>query len=121
LSIPVSLQFQERWAWNGIVKNKLQEILQRMTQGYSFVEALESTLPLPSLCVHLLKQGEETGTLSQAVEDVSLILHESLQHHFQKMITWIQPFLLILIGVCLMGGVLTILGPLYEINGMAHE
>lgn len=120
-SLSLSIELQERWTQNRFIKEKLQKVFQQMTQGYSFVESLRACFPLPLLCQHLLKQGEETGTLSNAIQEVSTILCDTLHQQLQKIITWIQPFLLILIGVCLMGGVLTILGPLYEINGLAYE
>lgn len=100
---------------NHAVRSALQGIEQAIEEGRSLTGAFADAALFPSLVVRMLKVGENTGNLDQALENVGYFYHRDVREAAEKTQAAVEPMLTLLMG-CLVGWiVLSVIGPIYDI------
>lgn len=100
---------------NGAIRNALQRIEQAIREGRHLTGAFEDAALFPPLVVRMLKVGENTGNLDQALENVSYFYHRDVREAVEKTQIAVEPMLTLFMG-CLVGWImLSVIGPIYDI------
>ncbi len=104
-----------------IVKNPVfeQQILQtekKVMQGERLSHALKSCSLIPALVIRLISLSEETGKMQEAFIHLSSIYEEEVEKHLGQLTTFLQPVLLITLGMIVGLVVLSILLPLTDVS-----
>jgi general secretion pathway protein F len=85
-------------------------------EGAPLGAALQTKTSLPKLLVTFVKLGEQTGQLPQMLQSVSHQLSENMQRRTSKLISILEPALIVLMGVVVTLIVLAVLMPIIQMN-----
>lgn len=87
---------------------------QAVRNGTPLSVALNNTGDFPSLVVRMIRVGEDTGNLSETLEQITEFYDREVDDSIEAMIGSIQPSLTFLIGGLVGWVVVAVLGPIYD-------
>lgn len=91
--------------------------MDRVHEGEPLAAALEQQRVLPKSVTAMVAVGEQTGALETMLKDVGEFYEGSLDLELTQMNTWIEPVLLLVMGV-LVGAVVVIMYlPVFQMAG----
>jgi type IV pilus assembly protein PilC len=94
---------------NRRISGAVTSVVPRVREGAELWRSLENTGQFTSLAVEMIKVGEATGALEEMLTNVAEFYDESIDAALQKLITLIEPVILIVMG----GIIATILLSIY--------
>jgi type IV pilus assembly protein PilC len=71
----------------------------------------------PKLAIEMLSVGEETGSLESMLRDVAEFYESDLDLHLTQLTTWIEPALLLIMGVLVGAIVIVMYLPVFQMAG----
>ena len=102
---------------NRFIAHGVLNAVARVREGTALAVALEQQGVLPKLATAMVAVGEETGALESMLKDVGEFYESSLDLKLTQMTTWIEPALLLVMGV-LVGTVVVIMYlPVFQMAG----
>jgi len=101
-----------RWISHGMVK-----AVNEIREGVTLAAALDRPKVLPKLAIEMLSVGEETGSLDAMLRDVAEFYESDLDTRLTQLTTWIEPALLLVMGVLVGGIVIVMYLPVFQMAG----
>lgn len=106
----------------GAVSNRymargLAEAVERIREGTTLASAIEVQHVLPKLATEMIAVGEETGSLETMLRDIAEFYEGSLDLKLTRMTTWIEPVLLLAMGVIVGTIVIIMYLPVFQMAG----
>lgn len=106
-------------AARGVVANRvLQEsidlVRENVTGGSSLTTALMVSNQFPSLVLRMFKVGEDSGNMTEALENVNFFYNREVNDAVDGLVGMIQPALTVVMGVLIFWVIAAVFGPLYE-------
>ncbi|MDX2253563.1 MAG: type II secretion system F family protein [Nitrospira sp.] len=86
-------------------------------EGVTLAAAVDRPKVLPKLAVEMLSVGEETGSLDVMLRDVAEFYEADLDTRLTQLTTWIEPALLLVMGVLVGGIVIVMYLPVFQLAG----
>ncbi len=86
-------------------------------EGATLAEAVSRPQVLPKLAIEMLSVGEETGSLDGMLRDVAEFYEADLDTRLTQLTTWIEPALLLVMGVLVGGIVIIMYLPVFQMAG----
>ena len=86
-------------------------------EGVTLAAAVDRPKVLPKLAVEMLSVGEETGSLDVMLRDVAEFYEADLDTRLTQLTTWIEPALLVVMGVLVGGIVIVMYLPVFQMAG----
>ncbi len=86
-------------------------------EGVTLAAAVDRPKVLPKLAVEMLSVGEETGSLDIMLRDVAEFYEADLDTRLTQLTTWIEPALLLVMGVLVGGIVIVMYLPVFQLAG----
>lgn len=86
-------------------------------EGVTLAAAVNRPQVLPKLAVEMLSVGEETGSLDIMLRDVAEFYEADLDTRLTQLTTWIEPALLLVMGVLVGGIVIVMYLPVFQLAG----
>ena len=86
-------------------------------EGATLADALDRFRVLPRLAIEMLSVGEETGSLDAMLRDVAEFYESDLDTKLTQLTTWIEPALLLVMGVLVGGIVIVMYLPVFQMAG----
>lgn len=86
-------------------------------EGVTLAAAVDRPKVLPKLAVEMLSVGEETGSLDVMLRDVAEFYEADLDTRLTQLTTWIEPALLLVMGVLVGGIVIVMYLPVFQMAG----
>lgn len=83
---------------NRHIGSSLAPVIDEVRQGQAFHDALDRTGTFPHLSINMVKVGEATGSLDEMLNSVSEYFDESVETRVQRLLTLVEPALLIVMG-----------------------
>jgi type IV pilus assembly protein PilC len=71
----------------------------------------------PKLAIEMLSVGEETGSLEAMLQDVAEFYEADLDLRLTQLTTWIEPVLLLVMGILVGGIVIVMYLPVFQMAG----
>lgn len=100
---------------NRVVRRGLERVEQLIVEGQNVTAAFHSIGLFPPLVIRMLRVGESTGALDNALMNVSYFYNRDVKESVEKVQQLIEPVLTVVLG-CLLGWImLSVLGPVYDI------
>ncbi len=100
---------------NRVIKQGLQRVEQLIGEGQNVTAAFHGVGLFPPLVIRMLRVGESTGALDDALMNVSYFYNRDVRESVEKVQQLIEPMLTVLLG-CLLGWImLSVLGPVYDV------
>ncbi|WP_119966470.1 type II secretion system F family protein [Simplicispira lacusdiani] len=114
--IPVieALGYCEKITGNLPVQRALVRARERIANGSSISDAFAMENLFPSLVVRMLRVGEATGALDEALSNVSYFFTRDIDESIGKVQALIEPVLTVVLGLILGWIMLAVLGPIYD-------
>jgi len=100
---------------NQVIARSLQNVMQEIESGKNLTQSFQKTGIFPPLVVRMLKVGEATGQLDQALLNVSYFYDRDVKDSIKKVQVLIEPTMTIILGVLLGWVMLSVLSPIYDI------
>ncbi|HJT22326.1 MAG TPA: type II secretion system F family protein [Nitrospira sp.] len=106
----------------GAISNKhiaagVADSVEEIRQGTTLAAALDRPGVFPKLAMEMLAVGEETGSLETMLHDVAEFYEADLDLRLTQLTTWIEPVLLLVMGVLVGGIVIVMYLPVFQMAG----
>ncbi len=102
---------------NRFILRGLVSAVNEIREGSTLAAAIERPQILPKLAIEMLSVGEETGSLEAMLRDVAEFYEGDLDVRLSQLTTWIEPVLLLVMGVLVGGIVIIMYLPIFEMAG----
>lgn len=115
-AIPVlqCLEISEGIVGNAVIREALEEVGDDIRSGFSIAASFDNSNLFPPLVVRMLKVGETTGALDQALLNVSYFYDRDIDDAVAKAQALVEPAMTVLLGAILGWVMLSVLRPIYE-------
>ena len=100
---------------NLVIRRGLERVEQLIGEGQNVTAAFHSTGFFPPLVIRMLRVGENTGALDDALINVSYFYNRDVKESVEKMQQLIEPMLTVVMGAMLGWIMLSVLGPVYDV------
>jgi type IV pilus assembly protein PilC len=114
ITILDSIKMTEEISGNLVVKEALQQVGQQIAEGQIVTQAFSNAGLFPPLVVRMLRVGESTGALDEALLNVSYFYNREVNEAIGKIQAVIEPFLTVVLGLIMMWIAASVLGPIYD-------
>jgi type IV pilus assembly protein PilC len=103
----------------GIVDNQqialgLRQVRQLISEGQGVTSAFQLTGIFPPLVIRMLKVGEATGALDNALRNVAYFYDRDIKEMIERVQSLIEPVMTVVLGLMLGWIMLSVLGPIYD-------
>jgi len=100
---------------NQVIAKSLQNVMQEIEAGKNLTQSFQQAGIFPPLVVRMLKVGEATGQLDQALLNVSYFYDRDVKDSIKRVQVMIEPTMTIILGALLGWVMLSVLSPIYDI------
>ncbi|MDR2111553.1 MAG: type II secretion system F family protein [Candidatus Accumulibacter sp.] len=100
---------------NLAVRRGLENVEQSIGEGQNVTSAFQRTGFFPPLVIRMLRVGESTGALDEALANVCYFYNRDVRESVEKVQQLIEPLLTLLLGALLGWIMLSVLGPVYDV------
>lgn len=102
---------------NRYIAEGVGEAVDDIREGSTLAAALARPGVFPKLAIEMLSVGEETGALEAMLHDVAEFYEGDLDLRLTQLTTWIEPVLLLVMGVLVGGIVIVMYLPVFQMAG----
>ena len=114
LDVIASLRISEDIAGNAVIRKGIEQISAGIADGKSLSAAIEATELFPPLVTRMVKMGEATGQLDNALANVSYFYDREVTESIDRLKAMIEPAMTVVLGAIMGWIMLSVLGPIYE-------
>ena len=104
---------------NAILRGALAAMPTAVKQGGRLAAALEETRLFTPLALNMVRLGEETGRLGDMLLEVARVHEREVQTGIKRLLTLIEPVLLLVLGVVIALIIISILMGILSVNDLA--
>jgi type IV pilus assembly protein PilC len=112
-----ALQGARRAVSNRWISQETIRAVNEIREGATLADALDRSRVLPRLAIEMLSVGEETGSLDTMLRDVAEFYEADLDTKLAELTAWIEPVLLLVMGVLVGGIVIVMYLPVFQMAG----
>jgi len=102
---------------NRVIAQALSRAAERVREGAGLAVSLKQEGFLPQMTLEMIEVGETTGSLVAMLQDVAEFHESELDLQLSQLTTWIEPVLLLVMGIIVGGIVIVMYLPVFEIAG----
>ena len=114
LDVLSSLRISEDIVGNEVVKASVKDISAEIADGNTLSASIESTNMFPPLVIRMVRMGESTGLLDNALHNVSYFYDREVTESIDRLKAMIEPAMTVVLGAIMGWIMLSVLGPIYE-------
>ena len=104
---------------NQVLANALGEVAEHVKTGRGLADPLLDAERFPKLAVQMIRVGEETGQLQEMLLQVADTYDDEVQTAVKRMLTLLEPILILGLGVVIAGIIMSILVAILSLNELA--
>lgn len=108
------IEITERIAGNTAIRNALSKAREDIQEGKGVSISFQNTGLFPPLVVRMIRIGETTGQLDQALLNVSYFYDRDIKDSIEKFQAMIQPTMTLVLGSILGWVMFSVMGPVYD-------
>jgi type IV pilus assembly protein PilC len=102
---------------NAYVRSKIAPTIQMVREGKPFFAALETSEIFTDMSIDMIKVGEATGSLDEMLNSVSDFLDEQIETRMQRLLSLVEPIMLVFMGLIIAILLISIYLPMYSMLG----
>jgi type IV pilus assembly protein PilC len=114
ITILDSIKTTENVVGNIVIKEGLERVGNLIAEGQNVTAAFQEVGLFPPLVLRMLRVGENTGALDDALTNVSYFYNRDVRESIEKVQAMIEPVMTVIIGIILGWIMLAVLGPIYD-------
>lgn len=115
ISIIETIRIAQDVVGNRMVRDALQQVERLIAEGQNVTAAFAAVGLFPPLVVRMLRVGEHTGSLDQALHNVSYFYERDVREATANLQAMLEPLLILLLGALMLWVALSVLGPIYDV------
>ena len=100
---------------NRVIAESLEQVSREIEAGQNLTQSFQKTNMFPPLVIRMIRVGESTGGLDQALLNVSYFYDRDVKDSIKRVQVMIEPTMTIVLGVLLGWVMLSVLSPIYDI------
>ena len=108
------IKTSEEVAGNLVIKEALERAGQQIAEGKNVSTAFQDVGLFPPLVIRMLRVGESSGKLDNALLNVSYFYNRDVKDAIGKVEVMIEPAMTVMLGALLGWVMLSVLGPIYD-------
>lgn len=108
-----SLEIASGTVTNRALSVPLVRVAPRVREGQALHSSLEASKLFPELSLAMVQVGEATGSLEEMLFNVSQFYDESIEVKLTRLVTFIEPAILVLMGGIIAGLLLSVYYPMF--------
>ena len=109
------IQISEKIVGNRVIEEGLQRVGREINDGTGITQAFQNARLFPPLVLRMLKVGESTGALDTSLLNVSYFYNRDVKEQMSRLQEMIQPILTVVLGGVLIGILVTVFNPMYDV------
>ncbi len=117
ITVLSAVKISEEIVNNAVIKDALHRVGSGIADGRSMSESIESVRLFPALVLRMLKVGENTGAIDEALLNVSYFYNRDVSESIDRLQSMIEPVMTVVLGLILGWVMLSVLGPIYDLIG----
>jgi type IV pilus assembly protein PilC len=98
---------------NRVLKEGLENVKEYVKSGDPLSTALNKSGEFPSMVVRMVRVGEESGNLTEVLDQVAEFYTHDVDEEVQKVIAMIEPSLTAILGGMILWIAVGVFGPIY--------
>lgn len=114
LNVISSLKISEDIAGNAVIRKAIRDISGSIGDGLTLSNSIEQTELFPPLVVRMVRMGESTGNLDNALLNVSYFYDREVTESIDRLKAMIEPAMTVVLGAIMGWIMLSVLGPIYD-------
>ncbi len=120
IPLVIALELAARAVGNALFERELIQVAARVREGQALWESLERTGLISDIAVEMIKVGESTGSLEEMLENASEFMDEEIDFRLTRMVSLIEPLMLVFMAVVVGTMLLGIYLPLIRTYGQSR-
>lgn len=108
------IEITERITGNEVIKSALVNAREGIQEGKGISASFQNTGLFPPLVIRMIKIGETTGHLDEALANVSYFYDRDIKESIENVQALIQPVMTIFLGSILGWVMISVMGPVYN-------
>ena len=113
-----ALEISVRSLSNHYLARELDRVRVRVQEGQGFAAALRERGIFPDVAVKMVEVGESTGALQEMLNSLAEFYDEEIETEVGRLITLVEPVLLVFMGAVIAIVVLALYMPLFELSSV---
>ena len=109
-----ALGISENMVDNLVLEDSINKARASIAEGSQISDSFERVGVFPSMIVRMLKVGEDTGAMDEALLNVSYFYNREVKESIERLEPAMMPILTIILGGIMMWIMLAVLGPVYD-------
>jgi type IV pilus assembly protein PilC len=109
-----ALSISEDMVDNLILEESIKKARHSISEGAKISESFENIGVFPSMIVRMLKVGEDTGAMDEALLNVSYFYNREVKESIEKLEPAMMPVLTMILGGIMLWIMMSVLGPVYD-------
>jgi type IV pilus assembly protein PilC len=114
ISILDSIRTTQGIVGNAVIREGLQRVEEMIGDGQNVTVAFQNVGLFPPLVIRMLRVGENTGSLDEALANVSYFYNRDVRESIARVQAMIEPAMTMAVGLILGWVMLSVLGPIYD-------
>jgi len=111
-----AIQSSKEVLWDPKMRKDLDDVREKTIRGTSLQESVKEVAWFPELAHNFLAVGEETSTLDESFEKIANFYERELDRKVKVMGTYLEPILILSIGLVVGFLVIALLLPIFEMS-----
>jgi type IV pilus assembly protein PilC len=112
-----ALRAGEMVAGNRVIANGIRRASQQIADGRGLSESFQSLALFPPLVIRMLRVGETTGALDEALDNVTFFYNREVLDSIENGLRVLEPLLTAILGLLLGAILVSVLLPIYDLIG----
>lgn len=112
-----ALRAGEMIAGNRVIAGGIHRAAQQIADGRGLSESFQSLALFPPLVIRMLRVGETTGALDEALDNVTYFYNREVLDSIENGLRILEPLLTAILGLLLGGILVSVLLPVYDLIG----
>jgi type IV pilus assembly protein PilC len=112
-----ALRAGEMVAGNRVIASGIRRAAQQIADGRGLSESFQSLALFPPLVIRMLRVGETTGALDEALDNVTVFYNQEVLDSIDSGLKVLEPALTAILGLLLGGILVSVLLPVYDLIG----
>jgi type IV pilus assembly protein PilC len=112
-----ALRAGEMVAGNRVIARGIHRAAQQIADGRGLSESFQSLALFPPLVIRMLRVGESTGALDEALDNVTYFYNREVLDSIENGLRVLEPMLTAILGLLLGGILVSVLLPVYDLIG----
>jgi type IV pilus assembly protein PilC len=101
---------------NKVIGKAILDARASVEQGKTISETLKSNKEFPSMLIHMLSAGEQTGKMEEMLTKLAEFYQEEVDTMLEGLTSMLEPLLMVVIGVMIGGIVLAMFMPIFKMT-----